>query len=115
MSTSSTVRNRSGTTMQPGTGLLAPASSHHYVTLADGEWAAAIGQVEATHSGEFLGLPGDGKKKTLRYMDIWQLEDGKIINNWVMLDILDFFKQSGIDLLEGKGWDDRCAGDEVSD
>jgi len=83
------------------------------VVLADGEWAAAFGEVEATHTGEFLGLPGDGKKKTLRYMDIWKLKDGKIIDNWVMLDILDFFKQSGIDLLDGKGWDERGAGYEV--
>jgi hypothetical protein len=46
-------------------------------------------------------------------MDIWKLKDGKIIDNWVMLDILDFFKQSGIDLLDGKGWDERGAGYEV--
>ena len=46
-------------------------------------------------------------------MDIWKLKDGKIIDNWVMLDILDFFKQSGVDLLDGKGWDDRGAGYEV--
>ena len=84
------------------------------VVLADGEWAAAFGEVKATHKCEFLGLPGDGKTKVLRYMDIWRLKDGKIIENWVMLDILDFFKQSGIDLLEGKGWDDRVAGYEVA-
>ena len=90
------------------------------VVLADGDWAAAFGEVEGTHEGEFLGLPGDGQKKTLRYMDIWKLKDGKIIENWVMLDIVDFFKQSGVDLLDGNGWDDRgagykVAGDEKSD
>ena len=80
------------------------------VVLADGEYAAAFGKVEATHAGEFLGLPGDGKRKTLRYMDFWRVKDGKIVENWVMIDIVDFFRQSGIDLLDGKGWDDRGEG-----
>ena len=33
--------------------------------LADGDGTAAFDEVEATHEGEFLGLPGDGEKKTL--------------------------------------------------
>ena len=84
------------------------------VVLADGDWAAAFGEVEATHEGEFLGLPGDGEKKTLRYMDFWKLEVGKIIENWVMLDILDFCNKSGVDLLDGNGCEDRGAGYKVA-
>ena len=46
-------------------------------------------------------------------MDFWKLEVGKIIENWVMLDILDFFNKSGVDLLDDNGWDDRGAGYKV--
>lgn len=77
------------------------------ILLAEGEYAAATGHVEATHKGEFLGLPGNNKRVTLRYMDFWKVESGKIVENWVLLDIVDFFRQHGVDLLDGKGWDDR--------
>jgi hypothetical protein len=40
-------------------------------------------------------------------MEFWKVEDGKIVENWVLLDVVDFFRQIGIDLLDGKGWDDR--------
>ena len=40
-------------------------------------------------------------------MDFWRVEDGKIAENYVLLDIIDFFRQIGVDLLDGKGWDNR--------
>ncbi len=76
------------------------------VFIADGKYAAATGVVIATHKGDFMGLPGHNKRITLRYMDIWEVVDDKIVDNWVLLDIIDFFRQHDIDLLEGKGWDD---------
>jgi len=66
-----------------------------------------MGSVTATHMGEFMGAEGSGKTINLKYMDFWKVEDGKIVENWVLLDVVDFFRQIGIDLLDGKGWDDR--------
>ncbi len=43
-------------------------------------------------------------------VDFWRVKDGKIVENWVMIDIVNFFRQSGIDLLDGKGWDERGEG-----
>ena len=77
------------------------------VLIAEGQYAAAMGTVSATHHGEFLGAEGTGKQINLKYMDFWKVEDGKIVENWVLMDIVDFFRQIGIDLLDGKGWDDR--------
>ena len=54
-----------------------------------------------------MGAEGTGKTINLKYMDFWKVEDGKIVENWVLLDVVDFFRQIGIDLLDGKGWDDR--------
>ena len=51
-----------------------------------GEWAAAFGRQEAVHSGEFMGIAPTGKKVEIRYMDFWKVEDGKITDNWVMVD-----------------------------
>ncbi len=75
--------------------------------IGEGEYAAAMGSVTATHAGEFLGAEGTGKTINLKYMDFWKIEDGKIVENWVLLDVVDFFRQFGIDLLDGKGWGDR--------
>lgn len=77
------------------------------VVVAEGEWVAAMGHVSATHEGEFMGAEGSGKEISLKYMDFWRVEDGKIAENYVLLDVIDFFRQIGIDLLDGKGWDDR--------
>ena len=77
------------------------------VVIAEGDWVAAMGHVSATHEGEFMGAEGSGRKIQLKYMDFWRVEDGKIAENYVLLDIIDFFRQIGIDLLDGKGWDDR--------
>ena len=43
-----------------------------------GEWAAAFGRQEATHTGTFLGIAPTGKRVEIRYMDFWKVEDGKI-------------------------------------
>ena len=52
-----------------------------------GEWAAAFGKQEAIHSGEFMGIKPTGKKVEIRYMDFWKVSEGKIKDNWVMVDL----------------------------
>jgi predicted ester cyclase len=77
------------------------------VVIAEGDYVAAMGSVSGTHKGEFMGIEATGKEINLKYMDFWKVEDGKITENWVLLDIIDIFRQFGIDLLDGKGWDER--------
>ena len=73
--------------------------------LAEGEWMAAFGRQEATHSGEFMGIPPTGKRVEIRYMDFWKVEDGKIVSNWVMVDFPHVMKQLGVDPFQGHGWE----------
>ena len=70
-----------------------------------GEWAAAFGRQEATHSGEFMGIPATGKKVTIRYMDFWKVKNNKIIDNYVMVDFPDVMAQLGVDVFKGQGWE----------
>lgn len=70
-----------------------------------GEWAAAFGRQEAVHSGEFMGLPATGKRVEIRYMDFWKVEDGKITENWVMVDFPHVLAQLGVDVFRGYGWE----------
>ncbi|MFT4620256.1 MAG: putative ester cyclase [Sulfitobacter sp.] len=70
-----------------------------------GEWAAAFGRQEATHSGAFMGIAATGKKVTIRYMDFWKVEDGRITDNYVMVDFPDVMAQLGVDAFGGEGWE----------
>jgi predicted ester cyclase len=65
-----------------------------------GQWAAATGYQYATHAGDYLGIPATGKKVKIRYMDIWRAEGDKLVENWVLIDLVDFLEQIGIDVLQ---------------
>ncbi len=70
-----------------------------------GEWAAAFGRQEAVHSGMFMGVAPTGKRVTIRYMDFWKVEGGKITDNWVMVDFAHVLAQLGVDVFAGEGWE----------
>jgi predicted ester cyclase len=70
-----------------------------------GEWAAAFGRQEAVHSGPFMGIKATGLKVEIRYMDFWKVVDGKICDNWVMVDFPHVLAQLGVDVFNGEGWE----------
>lgn len=78
--------------------------------LAEGEWMAAFGRQEATHSGEFMGIAPTGKRVEIRYMDFWKVRDGKIVDNWVMVDFPHVMRQLGVDPFGGHGWEEYDSG-----
>jgi len=73
--------------------------------LAEGEWMAAFGRQEARHTGEFMGIAPTGKRVEIRYMDFWKVQDGKIVDNWVMVDFPYVMRQLGVDAFNGQGWE----------
>ena len=81
--------------------------------LVMGEWAASFGRQEAVHSGEFMGVPPTGKKVEIRYMDFWKVVDGKIVDNWVMVDFPHVLAQLGVDIFDGHGWEAYDTGVKV--
>lgn len=73
--------------------------THHF--FGDGPFAAVTGwpNMAQTHSAEgWLGLPPTNKKITLRSLDFWRVENQKIRENWVLVDLLDVYRQLGIDV-----------------
>lgn len=73
--------------------------------LADGDWAACFGRIEATHSGPFMGIPATGRRVTIPYMDFWRVEDGRIKDNPVSVDLAFVLLQLGRDVFAGEGWE----------
>lgn len=73
--------------------------------ITQGEWCAAFGRQEAVHSGPFMGIEPTGKRVEIRYMDFWKVVDGKIVDNWVMVDFPYVMQQLGVDPFNGQGWE----------
>ena len=73
--------------------------------LADGEWAACFGHIEATHSGPFMGIAPTGRRIRIPYMDFWRIEDGRIADNPVSVDFAEVLHQLGHDVFDGQGWE----------
>ena len=78
-----------------------------------GEWAAAFGRQEATHGGDFMGVPASKKRVEIRYMDFWKVVDDKIVDNWVMVDFPHVLAQLGVDVFNGEGWETFDRGEKI--
>ncbi|TPW27149.1 ester cyclase [Pararhizobium mangrovi] len=74
---------------------------NHYCRIGDGDYAAVSGwpSMTMTHRGDYLGVPATNKALSLRVMDFYRCAQGKVMENWVLLDYLDLFDQMGVDLL----------------
>jgi predicted ester cyclase len=73
--------------------------------LAQGEWVASFGYIDAIHSGEFMGVAATGKRVRIKYTDFWKVKDGKISDNWVNVDFASVLAQLGVDVFHGEGWE----------
>ncbi len=73
--------------------------------LAQGEWVSSFGYIEATHSGEFMGIAPTGKRIKIKYTDFWKIKAGKITDNWVNVDFACVLAQLGVDIFNGEGWE----------
>ena len=50
----------------------------------------------ATHSGTFNGIAATNKQVKVDGMDIWREQDGQLIENWVVMDIIGLMTQLGV-------------------
>ena len=57
-------------------------------------WAGVI----ATHNGPYLDSPATGNTIRINGLDWWKREGEVYIENWVFVDMIDLFRQFGIDL-----------------
>ncbi len=75
--------------------------SYHF--FADGAYVGVTGwpDMMQTITGDgWLGIAPAGQKVALRSLDFWRLENGKIRENWVLVDLLHVYDQIGVDVLD---------------
>lgn len=62
---------------------------------ADGSRVVGRYRYEGTHTGDFLGYPATGNTFAMRSIDIWRVENGRLVEHWDELNTLDIFTQIG--------------------
>ena len=69
--------------------------------FSENEYVAVTGwpnmKQTISHDG-WLGIAPVNKVITLRSLDFWRLEHGKIRENWVLVDLLDIYNQIGVNV-----------------
>ena len=72
----------------------------HYI--AQGGYVCETGwpnmRLTVSHDG-WLGIAPAGKDIEMRSLDFWRMENGLIRENWVLIDMLDIYRQLSVDVL----------------
>jgi len=75
----------------------------HYSELGDGKFSLTAGwhSIQAIYgSNDWLGYPPNNKNVTMRVMDFYHHDEGKIRENWVPIDIAHILNQIGVDVFD---------------
>ncbi|MEM1078549.1 MAG: ester cyclase [Pseudomonadota bacterium] len=84
----------------PDRGAYPEQTTHHF--FGEGAYVGVTGwpNMAQTITGDgWLGIAPSGQEVTLRSLDFWRLEDGLIRENWVLVDLLDLYRQIGVDVM----------------
>lgn len=75
---------------------------NHRARLAEGAYVASTGwpSVQATHRGDYLGVPATQRPITMRVMDFWRRDGALLTENWVFIDLPHLLLQMGVDVLK---------------
>lgn len=74
--------------------------THHF--FGDGPYVAVTGwpnMRQTITAPGWLGIAPAGQELTIRSLDFWRLQDDLIRENWVLVDLLDMYRQIGVDPL----------------
>lgn len=69
--------------------------------VAEGAYVCETGwpNMRLTVSGDgWMGIAPPGREILMRSLDFWRLENGLIRENWVLVDLLDVYRQLGVDV-----------------
>lgn len=69
--------------------------------IGEGDYVCETGwpNMRLTLSGDgWMGIPPVGTEIMMRSLDFWRVENGLIRENWVLVDLLDVYRQIGVDV-----------------
>ena len=65
-------------------------------TIAERDHVVSQLVMEGTHQGAWMGISPTGKKLQIRMITIHRIANGKIAEDWVLVESLGFFQQLGV-------------------
>jgi hypothetical protein len=77
-------------------------SNGHLCKLAEGHFGGFFGwpNLTLTPTGGFMGMPASEKPGDMRVIDMYRREGDKLSENWIFIDLLHFWNQQGVDILD---------------
>jgi len=74
----------------------------HLCRFAEAEYGGFFGwpNLSLEPTGGFMGMPATGKRADLRVIDVYRRAGDKLAENWIFIDLLHFWHQQGVDILE---------------
>ena len=84
------------------TGFVDRVFNGHICRVAEGEFGGFFGwpNLTLTPSGGFMGMPATGRPGDMRVIDMYRRDGDKLTENWIFIDLLHFWMQQGVDVLE---------------
>jgi hypothetical protein len=73
----------------------------HIAKIAEGDFGGFFGWPNLTvrNSGGFMGMAAGPGAADMRVVDMYRVEDGKLAENWIFIDLLHFYAMQGVDIL----------------
>ncbi|MEL7186553.1 MAG: ester cyclase [Pseudomonadota bacterium] len=62
-------------------------------------WVSGTGVFRGTFENDYLGIPANGKEVDIRWGEFCRVQDGKILETFFLLDLVDLMQQAGIHVL----------------
>jgi steroid delta-isomerase-like uncharacterized protein len=64
--------------------------------IAEGDTVVVRWTARGTHDGEFMGIPATGKRATVTGVGISHFSDGKVTEDWEVMDTFGMMQQLGV-------------------
>ena len=61
--------------------------------MADDDKVLNCWTAHTTHTGAFMGIPASGKKVSFNGMSVARIEDGKMVEEWSLVDMFSLMQQ----------------------
>ena len=73
----------------------------HLCRMAEGNFGGFFGWANLTvfNSGGYLGMTKGSGPSEMRVVDLYRVQDGKLAENWIFIDILHYLAVQGLDVL----------------
>jgi hypothetical protein len=73
----------------------------HLCRLAEGHFGGFFGwaNLTVTNAGGYLGMTAGPGPSEMRVVDMYRVQDGKLAENWIFIDILHYLAKQGLDVL----------------